>query len=142
MAVDVFDMLGRKNITSGANFMVGNPGETPESVEMTTKLACRLAPDKITTSVASIYPHTQLDKLGQEKGLIDNSFWYMCDDPVPRYTADMTEDELRGFALNLFIQAARSKGRMHLLRLTLRNLKSLGFRKGWAYLMSWLRGKR
>jgi len=49
-------------------FIVGLPGETPETVRQTIKFACEVEPETIQVSLAAPYPGTELYRQAQENG--------------------------------------------------------------------------
>jgi len=49
-------------------FVVGFPGETPESVERSIKFACEMDPDTIQVAIASPYPGTKFYEQAEENG--------------------------------------------------------------------------
>ena len=49
-------------------FIVGLPGETPETVQQTIRFACEVEPETIQVSLAAPYPGTELYRLAQEQG--------------------------------------------------------------------------
>ena len=56
-------------------FMVGLPGETPQSIEASIRFACELDPDTIQVSLATPYPGTEFYDFCREQG-------YMQDDAL------------------------------------------------------------
>jgi len=55
-------------ITIHGTFIVGLPGETPETIRETIKFACEIEPDTIQVSLAAPYPGTELYRQAQEQG--------------------------------------------------------------------------
>lgn len=49
-------------------FVLGLPGETPETIKETIRFVCDIDPDTIQVSLAAPYPGTELYKEAQEKG--------------------------------------------------------------------------
>ena len=49
-------------------FIVGLPGETPETIRQTIKFACEVEPETIQVSLAAPYPGTELYRQAQEQG--------------------------------------------------------------------------
>lgn len=70
-----------------ASFIIGNVGETPESMEETLQFAMELAPELVYFHINTPYPGTQLFKWAQENGVLVSEEW--------------TEYELSTFLLNL-----------------------------------------
>ena len=55
-------------ITIHGTFILGLPGETPETVRQTIQFACEIEPDTIQVSLAAPYPGTELYRQAQEQG--------------------------------------------------------------------------
>jgi radical SAM superfamily enzyme YgiQ (UPF0313 family) len=55
-------------ITIHGTFIVGLPGETPETIRETIQFACEIEPDTIQVSLAAPYPGTELYRQAQEQG--------------------------------------------------------------------------
>jgi radical SAM superfamily enzyme YgiQ (UPF0313 family) len=53
-------------------FMVGLPGETPQSLETSMRFACELDPDTIQVSLATPYPGTEFYEYCRGKGYLQN----------------------------------------------------------------------
>ena len=55
-------------ITIHGTFILGLPGETPETIQKTIKFACDIDPETIQVSLAAPYPGTELYRQAQEQG--------------------------------------------------------------------------
>jgi hopanoid biosynthesis associated radical SAM protein HpnJ len=55
-------------ITIHGTFILGLPGETPETIRETIRYACEIEPDTIQVSLAAPYPGTELYRQAQEQG--------------------------------------------------------------------------
>jgi radical SAM superfamily enzyme YgiQ (UPF0313 family) len=53
-------------------FILGLPGETPETIQETIRFACEIEPDTIQVSLAAPYPGTELYRQAQEQGWLQN----------------------------------------------------------------------
>ena len=53
-------------------FILGMPGETPETIRETIDFACEMDPETIQVSLAAPYPGTYLYKQAQEQGWLEN----------------------------------------------------------------------
>jgi radical SAM superfamily enzyme YgiQ (UPF0313 family) len=58
-------------IETRASFMIGNPGETKETIKKTINFAIELDPDEIQFNITTAYPGTELYKWAKEKGYLD-----------------------------------------------------------------------
>jgi hopanoid biosynthesis associated radical SAM protein HpnJ len=55
-------------ITIHGTFILGLPGETPQTIRETVRFACEIEPDTIQVSLAAPYPGTELYRQAQEQG--------------------------------------------------------------------------
>jgi hopanoid biosynthesis associated radical SAM protein HpnJ len=55
-------------ITIHGTFILGLPGETPETIRETVRYACEIEPETIQVSIAAPYPGTYLYRQAQEQG--------------------------------------------------------------------------
>ncbi len=55
-------------ITLHGTFILGLPGETPDTIRETVRYACEIEPDTIQVSLAAPYPGTELYRQAQEQG--------------------------------------------------------------------------
>src|SRR5262245_22841381 len=55
-------------ITIHGTFILGLPGETPETIRETVRYTCEIEPDTIQVSLAAPYPGTELYRQAQEEG--------------------------------------------------------------------------
>jgi hopanoid biosynthesis associated radical SAM protein HpnJ len=55
-------------ITIHGTFILGLPGETPETIRETVRYACEIEPDTIQVSLAAPYPGTELYRQAREQG--------------------------------------------------------------------------
>jgi len=145
-AVDVFRMLAGKKLVARANFMVGNPGETPETVEASIRLACRMNPTSIIASVARVYPRTMLAQEAHKHGLIAPEFWYLETGEVPYYTVDMSFEQMQALATRMLYKWSVNRGPWALAKTAFINWRVSGTRRSlsfvWSWMRSWLRGRR
>ena len=58
-------------IETRASFMLGNPGETEETVKKTINFAVELDPDEVQFNITTAYPGTELYKWAKENGYLD-----------------------------------------------------------------------
>lgn len=76
----------RVGIDVRAAFMIGNPGETVQSLEDTMDFAIRLTPDLVIFNIATPFPGTEMFKWADEHGLLLTKDWedYDLSKPVMR----------------------------------------------------------
>jgi hopanoid biosynthesis associated radical SAM protein HpnJ len=58
-------------ITIHGTFILGLPGETPETIRETIRYACEIEPETIQVSLAAPYPGTELYRQAQEQGWLE-----------------------------------------------------------------------
>lgn len=62
-------------IQTRASFMIGNPGETEESVKKTIDFAIKLDPDEVQFNITTVYPGTEMFNWADKKGYILTKDW-------------------------------------------------------------------
>ncbi len=87
--INAFKMTKDAGIVPVAFLMVGNPGETEQSINETISLLRTIKPEIILPQIAMITPCTQIFDIAKEKGCIDESYW-LTDLPFPYYTCERT----------------------------------------------------
>ena len=71
-AIKICRKLG---IESRCSFMLGNPGETEETMQKTIALAIDLDPDEVQFNITTIYPGTEMFSWADSQGLILTKDW-------------------------------------------------------------------
>jgi len=66
-------------ILASAYFMVGNPGETPETAKQSLDLAMRIPATFVDVSVVIAFPGTETYDVAIEKGYLKDPKWYLHD---------------------------------------------------------------
>lgn len=72
-------MTQQAGIDVRAAFMIGNPGETSESLETTFRFALRLNPDLVVFNIATPFPGTEMHRWAEEHGCLTTSDWQQYD---------------------------------------------------------------
>jgi hopanoid biosynthesis associated radical SAM protein HpnJ len=67
-------------ITIHGTFIVGLPGETPETIQETIRYACEIEPETIQVSLAAPYPGTELYRQALEQGWLRTERGELVDD--------------------------------------------------------------
>jgi radical SAM superfamily enzyme YgiQ (UPF0313 family) len=89
-------------MTHGA-FVMGLPGETPETVEETIRFACKVDPDTIQVSLASPYPGTEMYEWCKKNGylvennLVSGSGYQKCSVNYPEMSSEEIYNSLAKF---------------------------------------------
>ena len=72
MRIDIAREISRNardlGIKIHGTFILGLPGETPETIQQTIRFACDIDPETIQVSLAAPYPGTELYRQAQEQG--------------------------------------------------------------------------
>jgi hypothetical protein len=95
-----FDLTHQAGITSCIMLMVGNQGETRETMRDSAGLASTLQPDRVLINTTKVYPGTYLWDAALEEGVVSPE--YFESDPeekpfdlAPDYTGENAAEELR-----------------------------------------------
>lgn len=74
-------------IETRTSFMIGNPGETEETIKKSIDFAIRLDPDEVQFNITTVFPGTEMFKWADEKGYIITKDWskYNMSDIVWRH---------------------------------------------------------
>lgn len=99
--INAFKLLKSEGITPYPLLMVGNPGESDETIQDTVQLIKAIKPELMGISMAMVFPETELNKLAQNKGLLDESYW-LTELPPPYYTAEQSLEQLEKWREELF----------------------------------------
>ena len=77
-------------------FTFGLPSDTPETIERTIQLACRLPVDTVQFSITTPYPGTEMYRLYKEKGWLLSENWedYLGSHRAVARTANFTAEQL------------------------------------------------
>jgi radical SAM superfamily enzyme YgiQ (UPF0313 family) len=99
-AIKAFKLFSHSPIEVGAFLIVGLPGETIDTVIETANFVKKLQRIKYAyfhnIAVLTVYPGTEVYKLAQDAGIIDDGFW-LSDKPTPIYTAENSLEKLFEF---------------------------------------------
>jgi len=99
-AVEAVDICRKANLQVMGSFMIGNIGETEETIRQTIDFAKRLDLDTVAFFVAIPYPGTDMYKIAIEKGYLSpDTDWkkYTCvgTNPPPLALPGLSQDRLR-----------------------------------------------
>lgn len=84
---NTFNVFHKAGILPGALLMVGNPGESNETINQTLKLLKKIKPPSTGASITMVFPDTELFEIAKQKGLLTDEYW-LKDTSVPFYTAE------------------------------------------------------
>lgn len=94
---EVVKMTKEIGINCRLSFMLGNPGETEETMEKTLRYAIKLDPDVVTFNIATPYPGTEMYEWAKKEGYLKTEDWtqYNFSHPVmelPTVSSDKVEE--------------------------------------------------
>ncbi|MFH2009436.1 MAG: radical SAM protein [bacterium] len=88
----------RASIRSLLSLMVGNPGDTEETIYETLARVRELEPDEAQVKITKVYPGTKLHALAVEAGILREEDYLDPDPHPPPYTVEHTAAALEGLA--------------------------------------------
>jgi len=92
--VQAFALTHQAGIEPCCFLMVGNPGETPETIAETIALIQAIRPATMPTiGITTILPGTKIYERAKRQGLISDDFW-LTESPPPLYTGEHDLDDL------------------------------------------------
>ncbi len=96
-------------------FMVGNRGESQETIDESRALIRRLRPEEYCVSAAVyLFPGTSLWRQAEKQGFVDESVW-LKDEPVVPYTAEQPLGRLAEWQAQLMRELGLARGFWHYL---------------------------
>jgi len=72
---EVIGMARKAGIETRASFMLGNPGETEETMKKTIAYAIKLDPDEVQFNITTVYPGTEMFDWAKKNGYIKTYDW-------------------------------------------------------------------
>lgn len=114
-AKEAFRVTKQAGLNADAFFMVGNPGETDQTIRDTCKLIDAIQPHHIVVSITVVYPESGLYELAKQRNLINDDYW-LSDTPAPAYTAEWPESKLSFWRLKILLHFLKIKGISYTLR--------------------------
>jgi anaerobic magnesium-protoporphyrin IX monomethyl ester cyclase len=102
--IDTFQMTRKAGIKTVANLLIGNPGETRESISRTIDMTKRIRADFANIQVLSPFPGTELYQLAVQNGwFLDGlDFDGLRSDTFVMNATALTTDELRGLFKKMY----------------------------------------
>jgi len=71
----VVKLAKKIGVETRASFMIGNPGETEETIKKTVQFAIKLDPDEIQFNITTVYPGTEMFDWAEKNGYIITKDW-------------------------------------------------------------------
>lgn len=105
-----FALAHKAGIKPRAYLMVGNKGETTDTIDATIEMTGIIKPrSSIGANILWLLPGTRIFYEAREKGFISDDYWLRCDD-VPYNLQEYSYRELFGLRQRLMYGIARQKG--------------------------------
>ncbi len=82
-SINAINLCKKVGIKSKAFFMYSLPGELPQDIEATTRLALDLSPDISVSGMCDIRPGTELEDIAKEKNIIPDEFSWAKERSLP-----------------------------------------------------------
>jgi len=99
-AHNAFELCRRFGITSLSYFMLGNPTETQQDIDMTMQFIRKCCADYAHISITTPFPGTELYRMGLAQGLFERDYWRdFAANPdeqfqPPAWTENFTQEQL------------------------------------------------
>jgi len=108
--INAFKLVKEVGMQTETLLMVGNPGETEETIEETKSLIDTVKPDVVIVSITRVFPATQLYELAKQQGFITDDFW-LSEKIAPEYTVERNLQKILLMRLDILKHFYKSKGR-------------------------------
>ncbi len=94
--INAFELTHKAGIKAFILLMIGNPGETENTINETIGLLRIIKPDKIRATLTLVYPATGLYELCLNKGFISDDYW-LSEKAAPVYTIENSIRQLKSW---------------------------------------------
>ncbi|MDQ7779670.1 MAG: radical SAM protein [Planctomycetota bacterium] len=109
--VEAFAMTKACGIRAHALLMIGNPGESDETIAETCALIRETRPDSVAVQLTTVYPGTALYEHAKSVGFISDDYW-LTDEPAPFYTVERNLSTLRRWQDRVLAESDRGMRRL------------------------------
>jgi MoaA/NifB/PqqE/SkfB family radical SAM enzyme len=75
--------------------MVGNEGETEETIKETLIASREIEPDKVQVKTTKVYPGTRLHDIAEKSGIVTEDYYLKDDEMPPVFTAENSEETIK-----------------------------------------------
>ncbi len=119
-----FQWTHQVGILPKSYLMVGNPGETIQTIDDTINLVIRIKPyGSIGAALVMIFPNTEIYEMAKEKGIISDDYWLTSDNNLMYYTAEHSVTGLKVLRNRLLLKSVnRQVGLLSFLEYLFRRL--------------------
>lgn len=102
--------LEKVGIPYGIYLMVGNPGESEDSINETIRLLNEVSPTNFNRpSILQIYPGTEIYAKAKEENFISDRYW-LTNNKTPLYTRESTLEQLNLWSNRIALHLRKNKG--------------------------------
>jgi radical SAM superfamily enzyme YgiQ (UPF0313 family) len=106
--IKALQLAKKVGIDAGMLLIVGNVGETKETIQETLDMMLKAKPSVVGVNILKIFPNTDLYKIAEEKGQLNNGYWLNTEFQAPLYTAEYPIETLlywrRKIMLNFYLR--------------------------------------
>jgi len=88
------ELCHKVGLPVGVGLMIGNVGETHETIKETIKLLDIIRPDSCGVNLTTVYPATELYELAKKQGLVSDDDWLDPNFLAPIYTGETSMEQL------------------------------------------------
>jgi len=130
-AHNAFELCRKFGIISLAYFMLGNPTETRDDIDMTMQFIRKCNADYAHISITTPFPGTELYCMGLEQGLFERDYWRdFAANPdenfqPPAWTENFTQEQLEGMRQQAYRAFYSRPSRLARQILAIRSFKEL-----------------
>jgi len=96
-AVGAIRLAQKAGLKACCLLMVGNPGETWDTINDSIKAIKASRPDSLTINPVQVYPQTELYELAKQGGLVGDSYWLDESRAAPIFTLENSVEQLKEF---------------------------------------------
>lgn len=101
-AVEAIRMARKAGLRVDCLLMVGNPGESWETIEETRQGIMRARPHDIDVCITAVFPETELYGIAKSAGLLDDTYWRDESKSAPLFTVEHAVETLQAFKASLY----------------------------------------
>ncbi len=113
--IKAFLILKKKQLNAYPLIMVGNPGETTETLNKTVILLKIIKPKQVAVSKTMVFPGTELYRLAKAQGFINDNYW-LTSKPPPYYTYENSLKTLQRWVF-LLLNYDKNKYQLEILKI-------------------------
>ena len=101
---DAFTLTRKAGIRSILMLMIGNTGESRETIKETACYVKDIDPDTILVKITKVYPGTKVHDIFEKKGLLKKNYYLTDEHAPPSFTLAHSEEELEKFAQTIQVR--------------------------------------